>query len=135
MRIIDTVAHEKELWRPGVLTRMRISALTGAAQVCIFEQWCDPGCGAPPHLHAVEEVLTVIAGQAEVLVGDERATLARRHSTWKRRSRRRSSKLPSMTCARQGGAGFLIRFRSRDRRPGPAYGFRGIRIEFKTPEA
>ena len=75
MRIIDPVALEEELWRPGVLTRMRISALTGAAQVCILEQWCDPGCGAPIHLHAVEEVLTVIAGQAEVLVGDERATL------------------------------------------------------------
>ena len=75
MRIIDPVAHEKELWRPGVLTRMRISALTGAAQVCIFEQWCDPDCGAPTHLHAVEEVLTVLTGQAEIWVSDERAIL------------------------------------------------------------
>jgi mannose-6-phosphate isomerase-like protein (cupin superfamily) len=75
MRIIDPVAHEQELWRPGVLTRMRISALTGAAQLCIFEQWCGPGCGAPTHLHAVEEVLTVRAGQAEVWVGDEHAAL------------------------------------------------------------
>ena len=54
---------------------MRISALTGAAQLCIFEQWCEPGRGAPTHLHAVEEVLTVLAGQAEVWLGDERATL------------------------------------------------------------
>jgi quercetin dioxygenase-like cupin family protein len=76
MRIIDPIAHEQELWRPGVLTRMRVSALTGAAQLCIFEQWCDPGCGAPTHLHAVEEVLTVLAGQAEVWVGDERTALA-----------------------------------------------------------
>jgi mannose-6-phosphate isomerase-like protein (cupin superfamily) len=75
MRIIDPVAHERELWRPGVLTRMRVSALTGAAQLCIFEQWCDPGCGAPTHLHVVEEVLTVRAGQAGVWVGDEHATL------------------------------------------------------------
>jgi mannose-6-phosphate isomerase-like protein (cupin superfamily) len=76
MRIIDHGKQERELWRPGVFTRMRASALTGAAQLCIFEQWCDPGCGAPTHLHAVEEVLAVLAGQAEVWVGDERATLA-----------------------------------------------------------
>jgi quercetin dioxygenase-like cupin family protein len=75
MRIIDQVEQEREQWRPGVLTRMRVSAVTGAAQLCIFEQWCDPGCGAPTHLHAVEEVLTVLAGQAEVWVGDERTTL------------------------------------------------------------
>jgi quercetin dioxygenase-like cupin family protein len=75
MRIIDHVEQEREQWRPGVLTRMRVSAVTGAAQLCIFEQWCDPGCGAPTHLHAVEEVLTVLAGQAEVWLGDERTTL------------------------------------------------------------
>jgi mannose-6-phosphate isomerase-like protein (cupin superfamily) len=75
MRIIDPVAHERELWRPGVVTRMRVSALTGAVQLCIFEQWCEPGCGAPTHLHKVKEVLTVRAGQADVWVGDEHATL------------------------------------------------------------
>jgi mannose-6-phosphate isomerase-like protein (cupin superfamily) len=75
MRIVDHDRQEQEEWRPGVITRMRASALTGTTQLCIFEQWCDPGCGAPTHLHAVEEVLTVLAGQAEVWVGDERATL------------------------------------------------------------
>jgi mannose-6-phosphate isomerase-like protein (cupin superfamily) len=75
MRIIDHAGQERELWRPGVITRVRASALTGAAQLCIFEQWCDPGCGAPTHLHAVEEVLTVLAGQAEIWVGDEYAAL------------------------------------------------------------
>jgi quercetin dioxygenase-like cupin family protein len=75
MRIVDHARQKRELWRPGVLTRMRVSALTGAAQLCVFEQWCDPGCGAPTHLHAVEEVLTVLAGHAEIWVGDERASL------------------------------------------------------------
>jgi mannose-6-phosphate isomerase-like protein (cupin superfamily) len=51
---------------------MRASALTGSVQLCVFEQWCEPDCGAPTHLHAVEEVLTVLAGQAEVWVGEER---------------------------------------------------------------
>jgi mannose-6-phosphate isomerase-like protein (cupin superfamily) len=75
MRVIDHTGQERELWRPGVLTRMRISTATGAEQLCIFEQWCDPGCGAPPHLHTVEEVLTVLAGCAEIWIGEERATL------------------------------------------------------------
>jgi mannose-6-phosphate isomerase-like protein (cupin superfamily) len=75
MRIVDHTRQEQEEWRPGVLTRMRVSALTGATQLCVFEQWCDPGCGAPTHLHTVEEVLTVLAGHAEVWLGDERATL------------------------------------------------------------
>lgn len=64
-----------EEWRPGVRTRMLASAASGAAQLCMFEQWCDPGHGAPTHLHAVEEVLHVIAGQAAVWIGDDRATL------------------------------------------------------------
>jgi mannose-6-phosphate isomerase-like protein (cupin superfamily) len=76
MRIIDHPGQAREEWRAGVLTRMRVSAATGAAQICIFEQWCDPGCGAPSHLHAVEEVLTVIEGEAEFWMGEERTALS-----------------------------------------------------------
>ena len=38
----------------------------GSVQFCLFEQWCTPGHGAPTHLHAVEEVLTVLAGTAQI---------------------------------------------------------------------
>lgn len=76
MIIVDQQRHAREEWRPGVVTRMRVSAVTGTAQLCIFEQWCDPGCGAPTHLHAVEEVLTVLEGEAEVWLGDEKATMS-----------------------------------------------------------
>ena len=75
MRIVEHTGQEWEQWRPGVHTRMRVSAEIGAAQLCIFEQQCDPGCGAPSHLHTVEEVLTVLAGRAEIWIGDERAAL------------------------------------------------------------
>ena len=75
MRVIDLDRQPRDEWRPGVLTRMRTSAVNGAGQLCIFEQWCDTGHGAPTHLHAVEEVLHVLDGQAEVWIGDERATL------------------------------------------------------------
>jgi quercetin dioxygenase-like cupin family protein len=59
---------------------MLVSSLNGAAQLCIFEQWVDPGHGAPTHVHAVEEVLTVLAGEAEICVKDERAVLSRQQS-------------------------------------------------------
>jgi mannose-6-phosphate isomerase-like protein (cupin superfamily) len=75
MRIVDHAGQEREQWRAGVLTRMRVSTATGAEQLCVFEQWCDPGCGAPAHLHTVEEVLTVRAGRAEIWIGEESAVV------------------------------------------------------------
>ena len=70
-RIIDHGSQLTEEWRPGVLTRMNVSAVMGSVQLCVFEQWSDTGKGAPTHLHAVEEILTVIAGEAEFWLGDE----------------------------------------------------------------
>ena len=71
MNVIDHATQESELWREGVRTHMRTSALTMTHQLCIFEQFCDPGLGAPIHIHAVEEVLEVIEGTAEIVLGDE----------------------------------------------------------------
>lgn len=76
MHVIDHGRQPLEEWRPGVMTRMHASALTGAGQLCVFEQFCEPGCGAPTHRHIVEEILTVLDGEAEVWVGDQRAPLA-----------------------------------------------------------
>jgi mannose-6-phosphate isomerase-like protein (cupin superfamily) len=75
MQVIDLNRQPREEWRQGVLTRMRTSAVNGAGQLCIFEQWCEIGHGAPTHLHAVEEVLHVLDGQAEVWIGESRAIL------------------------------------------------------------
>ncbi|SEC27287.1 Cupin domain-containing protein [Rhizobiales bacterium GAS191] len=75
MRIIDHDSEPREAWRDGVLTRMLASAVTGTMQLCLFEQWCAPGRGAPTHLHAVEEVLSVVDGQAEIWVEAETVSL------------------------------------------------------------
>src|SRR5205085_6254047 len=75
MHIIDHERQGREEWRPGVVTRMQVSAVTGSVQLCVFQQWCDPGKGAPTHLHAVEEILTVLDGQAEFWLEDERTNL------------------------------------------------------------
>lgn len=72
MEVIDHTKQPRDQWRQGVMTKMRVSRVVGTAQLCIFEQWCDPGLGAPTHLHAVEEILTVLAGEAEIWVGSDR---------------------------------------------------------------
>jgi quercetin dioxygenase-like cupin family protein len=64
-----------EQWREGVQTRMVVSAVNGATQLCVFEQWVAPGKGAPTHSHTVEEVLTVLEGEAETWIGEERIVL------------------------------------------------------------
>ena len=76
MQVIDPRDIAPEQWRPGTETRMRVSALNGAAQLCIFEQWIAPGSGAPTHSHPVEEVLTVLAGEAEMWLDDKNAIVS-----------------------------------------------------------
>src|ERR1700736_3331945 len=72
MHVIDIKDLAREAWRPGVETRMLVSARNGAAQLCMFEQWIAPGTGAPTHSHPIEEVLTVREGEAEMWLEDER---------------------------------------------------------------
>jgi mannose-6-phosphate isomerase-like protein (cupin superfamily) len=72
MKVIEPKDAQLEPWRPGVQTRMLVSAANGAAHLCIFEQWVAPGTGAPTHSHPVEEVLTVREGEAEMWLGDQR---------------------------------------------------------------
>jgi quercetin dioxygenase-like cupin family protein len=64
-----------EAWRPGVESRMLVSARNGAAQLCMFEQWIAPGVGAPTHRHPVEEVLTVREGEAEMWIEQAHMTI------------------------------------------------------------
>jgi mannose-6-phosphate isomerase-like protein (cupin superfamily) len=62
MKVIDPQNMPREQWRPGVETRMLVSARKGA--------------GAPPHAHPVEEVLTVREGEAEMWIDDERVIVS-----------------------------------------------------------
>ncbi|WP_108661019.1 cupin domain-containing protein [Acuticoccus kandeliae] len=75
MNILEHETQPLEKWRDGVMTLMRVSALTRSAQLCIFEQFCDPGLGAPIHLHAVEEVLEVMEGEADIHLNGEVRTV------------------------------------------------------------
>jgi quercetin dioxygenase-like cupin family protein len=80
MKAIAHQDHPSEVWRPGVETRMLISARNGATQLCIFEQWVAPGAGAPTHRHPVEEVLTVCEGEAEMWIDTEHMAVSAGHS-------------------------------------------------------
>jgi quercetin dioxygenase-like cupin family protein len=76
VKLINPEGRALEPWRPGVETRMLVSAANGAGQLCIFEQWIAPGAGAPTHLHPVEEVLTVREGEAEMWIDEQRAIVS-----------------------------------------------------------
>jgi mannose-6-phosphate isomerase-like protein (cupin superfamily) len=76
MKTLDIKDRQAEHWRPGVETRMVVSAATGAAGLCIFEQWVAPGAGAPTHSHPVEEVLTVREGEADMWIGETQVTVS-----------------------------------------------------------
>jgi quercetin dioxygenase-like cupin family protein len=76
MIVVDPGNRPPEHWRPGVETRMLVSAGNGAAQLCIFEQWIAPGTGAPTHSHPVEEVLTVSEGEAEMWMDEQRVIVS-----------------------------------------------------------
>lgn len=68
MQIVDHFRQQPEQGREGVATFPLISAAEGSAQFCIFEQVRQPGDGAPAQKHAVEEVLEVTKGCAEIFV-------------------------------------------------------------------
>ncbi len=76
MKLCNFTDSTLEQWRPGVTTRMLVSAASGAAQLCMFEQWIEAGAGAPTHSHPVEEVLSVCEGEAEMWVDDARVTVS-----------------------------------------------------------
>src|ERR1700694_4636893 len=76
MIVSDIREQPPEQWRPGVETRMLVSASNGATQLCIFEQWIAPGTGAPTHSHPVEEVLTVREGEAEMWLEEQRVIVS-----------------------------------------------------------
>jgi mannose-6-phosphate isomerase-like protein (cupin superfamily) len=76
MQVIDVRNNAREAWRPGVETRMLVSASNGATQLCMFEQWVAPGTGAPTHSHPVEEVLTVREGEAEMWLQEQRVIVS-----------------------------------------------------------
>jgi quercetin dioxygenase-like cupin family protein len=75
MKVITHQDDAWEAWRPGVESRMLVSARNGAAQLCMFEQWIAPGAGAPTHRHPVEEVLTVREGCAEMWIEQAHMTV------------------------------------------------------------
>jgi mannose-6-phosphate isomerase-like protein (cupin superfamily) len=80
MEVLNHADYPLEQWREGVMTQMRMSYLLGSRQLCIFDQFCDPGLGAPTHVHAVEEVLEVISGSAEIWVNDGRSVVSANQS-------------------------------------------------------
>ncbi|MER8874581.1 cupin domain-containing protein [Mesorhizobium sp. M0814] len=78
MQIIYHGLQPTEEWRLGVLTRsrMQVSTVTEAAALCILNSGSRREVAHVSHNHPVEEVLTVLNGQAELWLDDERETIS-----------------------------------------------------------
>ncbi|MBA3643899.1 MAG: cupin domain-containing protein [Chloroflexia bacterium] len=55
----------------GLPTQHLVAARDGATSLFVGQQWLQPGERVLPHTHAVEEVVTVLAGEGEATLGDE----------------------------------------------------------------
>lgn len=75
MIVVDHNEQPWEEWRPGVVTRVRVAAATGAQQLHVAEQILEPDTGAPTHWHYSEENITVLRGRAEFWVDGEHRVL------------------------------------------------------------
>lgn len=73
------IRHDEQVmaqWRPGVRTRLQAGEALGSTLLCVGEQWFEPGTSAPLHRHpGVEEIVTVLSGQAEFQVGEKTCVL------------------------------------------------------------
>ena len=68
------VRSEAVDWRGGTTTYMHAGESVGSSQICVFEQFHEPGGGAPLHRHpGLEETVTVLAGRARFEVDGEEA--------------------------------------------------------------
>jgi hypothetical protein len=71
MKVLKHDDQPLEAWRAGVMTRMRVSALAGGHQLCIFDQFCDPGHGAPMQRLHVRATLAAPIFEASYCGRDE----------------------------------------------------------------
>src|SRR5687768_15739024 len=60
---------------PGVSRQITVDKSTGAGAITMGVVLVEPGGTIRPHTHLVEEAITVVSGEALILVGDETAEI------------------------------------------------------------
>ena len=73
---MPVITHENSHieWRgrnKEVETRILLNDATGAESLTIWEIFPPKGSGAPPHVHDVEETITVISGRIKAKLDDD----------------------------------------------------------------
>jgi quercetin dioxygenase-like cupin family protein len=74
-RRLVIVEHHEQSWhenRPGSHIQLIADSTAGVSGLAVVNQVCQPGVGAPSHVHDFEEILTVVEGSAEIWVCGER---------------------------------------------------------------
>jgi mannose-6-phosphate isomerase-like protein (cupin superfamily) len=71
MQVIANAAREKSTL-PGIEHLTLAGTAQGLKRLSVWRQSMAPGCATPPHCHDCEEVVLVLEGTGEVLIGKER---------------------------------------------------------------
>lgn len=70
MSIIDHESAAEEIRRPGY-RRRRLSGYEDGFHLTFDYHIVEPGAGAPPHHHDIDELIVVLEGEVEATLGNE----------------------------------------------------------------
>jgi quercetin dioxygenase-like cupin family protein len=83
--LINVIRHADlpgEVRGPGVVRRLTVERATGAAGITAGVVHLEPGGTIGPHTHLVEEAMTLVEGDLQILVGTETAEIRGGGASW-----------------------------------------------------
>ena len=74
MSIVDHQKAEEIPWRPNYRV-WSVAGMDQGVDCTLHYSTIEPGAGAPLHIHEVDELITVLEGQVEGRIGEDKATV------------------------------------------------------------
>ena len=74
MSIVDHQNAEEIPWRPNYRV-WSVAGMDQGVDCTLHYSTVEPGAGAPLHIHEVDELITVLEGQVEGRIGEDKATV------------------------------------------------------------
>ncbi len=74
MSIVDHQNAEEIPWRPNYRV-WSVAGMDQGVDCTLHYSTIEPGAGAPLHIHEVDELITVLEGQVEGRIGEDKATV------------------------------------------------------------
>ena len=74
MAIVDHQEAQEIPWRPNYRV-WSVAGMDQGVDCTLHYSTIEPGAGAPLHIHEVDELITVLEGQVEGRIGEDKATV------------------------------------------------------------